>query len=60
MLALKSHDAETLLAKLAHDDIIISSRDGNMRVSPYFSNALEGIAALMSSSVKNESYPLRP
>ena len=56
MIALKANDVETLVGKLAEDDIIVSSRDGNLRISPHFYNSLEDITQLMSSLYKNEDY----
>lgn len=54
LFALKSNDVETLVAKLAEDDIIASSRDGNLRVSPHLYNSLEDIDKLMASLQKHE------
>ncbi|CAN5883375.1 aminotransferase class V-fold PLP-dependent enzyme [soil metagenome] len=46
LVALKSSDVETLVAKLAEKGIVVSSRDGNLRVSPHLYNTLEDVARL--------------
>lgn len=55
MIALKSHDVEVLVTKLAEDNIIVSSRDGNLRVSPHLYNSLEDIDLLMNALSKHEA-----
>lgn len=47
MIALKSPNVETLVAKLAEQNIIVSSRDGNLRVSPHFYNSMQDVDHLM-------------
>lgn len=38
MIALRSHDAPAMVAALHGEDIVTSSRDGNLRLSPHFYN----------------------
>lgn len=38
MIALRSHDAPAMVAALHAEDIVTSSRDGNLRLSPHFYN----------------------
>jgi selenocysteine lyase/cysteine desulfurase len=54
MIALKSSDVETLVTKLASENIIVSSRDGNLRVSPHLYNSLEDMQLLISALAKYE------
>lgn len=49
MMALASTDAPALVRALAGDDIVISDRDGNIRISPHFYNSDEDIATLFRS-----------
>jgi selenocysteine lyase/cysteine desulfurase len=38
MVALRSHDAPAMVAALHEANIVTSSRDGNVRLSPHFYN----------------------
>lgn len=38
MMAIRAHDAPALTAHLAEHDVVVSDRDGNVRVSPHFYN----------------------
>ena len=55
MIALKSNDVDSLVEELAKDDIIVSSRDSNLRISPHFYNSLEDIDRLMTKLAKHKS-----
>jgi selenocysteine lyase/cysteine desulfurase len=52
MIAIKSNDVEQLVGCLAAENIIVSSRDGNLRISPHFYNDLSDIDALMDGLAK--------
>lgn len=49
MLAFASHNEEALVAALEHDGVVVSSRDGNIRVSPHFYNDESDVDRLLSS-----------
>ncbi len=59
MIAFKSNDVEKLVTLLAEDDIIVSSRDGNLRISPHFYNSEEDISLLLDALNKHECLLLR-
>lgn len=49
MIALRSTDVNTLVQRLAEADIVVSSRDGNLRISPHFYNSVGDIDALFAA-----------
>lgn len=49
MIAIRSKDMYALVEKLCNDDIIVSCRDNNIRVSPHFYNSEADIDRLVSS-----------
>jgi selenocysteine lyase/cysteine desulfurase len=49
LVALRAHRAEALVARLEQEQIVTSSRDGNLRISPHFYNTLEDVARLMDA-----------
>lgn len=49
MMAIASTDAPALVQALADDGIVVSERDGNVRVSPHFYNNEDDIDALFGS-----------
>lgn len=52
MIAIKSNDVEQLVGCLAAENIVVSSRDGNLRISPHFYNDFSDIDALMDGLAK--------
>ncbi len=55
MIALKSKNVERLVSKLAKEAIIVSSRDGNLRISPHLYNSVADIDLLMATINKYEA-----
>lgn len=55
MIALKSHDDHALVAALAEEDIIVSCRDNNLRVSPHIYNNLSDMEKLVAVLQKNSA-----
>jgi selenocysteine lyase/cysteine desulfurase len=49
MIAFKSVDEHKLVSALDHDQVIVSSRDGNVRISPHFYNTEGDVELLMKS-----------
>ncbi|MEM7801963.1 MAG: aminotransferase class V-fold PLP-dependent enzyme [Chloroflexota bacterium] len=49
LIAIRSNAVEQLVGKLGAKGIIVSSRDGNLRVSPHFYNSLEDIETLLNA-----------
>ena len=47
MLAIKSKDAATLVSRLQERDVILTDRDGNIRVAPHFYNDREDVNKLV-------------
>jgi len=47
MLAIKSKDAATLVSRLQERDVILTDRDGNIRVAPHFYNDREDVEKLV-------------
>ena len=58
MLAVRVGDEHAIVDALAQDDIVTSSRDGNVRISPHFYNNLEDIERLLESLRRNRQYML--
>jgi selenocysteine lyase/cysteine desulfurase len=46
MISLRSSDDNRLVASLAEEDIVVSCRNGNLRISPHFYNNLADIEHL--------------
>ena len=49
MIALHCHDAPALVARLAEQDIVVSDRDNNLRISPHFYNNEQDIDKLFAA-----------
>lgn len=56
LIALKAEQVEELVANLAGDDIIVSSRAGNLRISPHFYNTLEDVDRLFTALAKHQRF----
>lgn len=54
MIAIRSTDVNQLVECLAQEQIIVSSRDGNLRISPHFYNELSDIDVLFDALSKYE------
>ena len=54
MLAVKVTDEHAMVAAVAQDKVVISSRDSNIRISPHFYNNSEDIERLLASIAKNK------
>jgi selenocysteine lyase/cysteine desulfurase len=53
MLAVVSTDEHALVNALEQDNVVVSGRDGNVRVSPHFYNNSDDIEAALASMSKN-------
>jgi len=53
MLAVKTTDEHALVNAMAQDNVVVSSRDGNLRISPHFYNNGEDIDRALRSIAKN-------
>lgn len=49
MIALRCTDAPALVARLAEEDIVVSDRDNNLRISPHFYNNEQDIDRLFAA-----------
>jgi len=54
MLAIATTDEYALVNAMATDNVVVSSRDGNVRVSPHFYNSSEDIEKALASLSKNK------
>ncbi len=53
LITVKSNDVHQLVNRLAAQNIITSSRDNNLRISPHFYNTLEDVEAILVALKKN-------
>lgn len=53
MLAIASTDEHALVNAMAHDNVVVSSRDGNVRISPHFYNNSQDVEVALASLAKN-------
>jgi selenocysteine lyase/cysteine desulfurase len=54
MLAVASNDEHALVDAMAKDNVVVSSRDGNVRISPHFYNNSEDVELALRSMSKNK------
>jgi selenocysteine lyase/cysteine desulfurase len=55
MITLRSNDENRLVARLAEDNIVVSSRNGNLRIAPHFYNNINDIEYLFRSLHKQRN-----
>jgi selenocysteine lyase/cysteine desulfurase len=53
MLAVASVDEHALVNAMAQDNVVVSSRDGNIRISPHFYNNSNDVEMALASMAKN-------
>jgi len=53
LVCIRSSAVEELVARLAADRIVTSSRDGNLRISPHCYNTVEDVDAVLAALAKN-------
>ena len=53
MLAIASTDEHALVHAMAQDNVVVSSRDGNIRISPHFYNNSQDVELALASMAKN-------
>jgi selenocysteine lyase/cysteine desulfurase len=53
LIAVASTDEHALVEALAREDVITSSRDGNVRISPHCYNSVEDIAAVLAALARH-------
>ena len=54
LIALRSHDVGKLVGVLDSSDIVTSSRDNNLRISPHFYNTPHDVDCLMDCLIQNQ------
>jgi selenocysteine lyase/cysteine desulfurase len=53
LIAVESSDVHALVEALAADEIVTSSRDANLRISPHCYNSTEDVRALLDSLARH-------
>ena len=59
LMAIRANDADSLVSRLAADDIVVTCRRDNIRVSVHFYNSVEDIEALFRSLRRHQSLLVR-
>ena len=59
LVVLRMKDAEAMVKKFAHDDIVVSSRMDGLRVSFHVYNSIEDVQAALSVLEKNKNLTVR-
>lgn len=54
LITLRSHKVDLLVKRLEAENIIVSSRDNNLRISPHFYNNLDDVDKLMDALTKHK------
>lgn len=60
MLAVASVDEHALVNAMAQDNVVVSSRDGNVRISPHFYNDSQDVEMALASMAKNRHLLVKP
>lgn len=55
LITVRSHKVDLLVNWLAQEQIIVSSRDDNLRISPHFYNSLDDISHLLDSLTRHKA-----
>ena len=54
MIAIRSHMDHLLVKRLEEENIIVSCRDNNIRISPHLYNDLSDVSRLMDALTKHK------
>jgi selenocysteine lyase/cysteine desulfurase len=60
MLAVASVDEHAMVNAMAQDNVVVSSRDGNVRISPHFYNDSQDVEMALASMAKNRHLLVKP